>query len=50
IQAEETDADIFVHYSSIQADGYRSLKQGDPVQFELVEGPKGPKADNVVPD
>ena len=48
IQADGTEQDIFVHYSSIQADGYRSLKQGDPVEFELIDGPKGPKAENVV--
>lgn len=48
ILAEGSDKDIFVHYSSIQSEGYRSLKEGDPVEFELVEGPKGLKADNVV--
>ncbi|HUU22886.1 MAG TPA: cold shock domain-containing protein, partial [Phycisphaerae bacterium] len=39
--------DIFVHYSSIQTEGYRTLKQGEPVEFELVDGEKGPKAENV---
>ena len=48
IQADGSDKDIFVHYSSIQGDGYRSLKEGDPVDFELIEGPKGPKAENVM--
>jgi len=48
IQAEDFGKDIFVHYSSIQSEGYRSLKEGDPVEFELVDGPKGPKAENVV--
>ena len=48
IQAEEFEKDIFVHYSSIQSEGYRSLKEGDPVEFELVDGPKGPKAENVI--
>ena len=47
ILAEGSDKDIFVHFSSIQSEGYRSLKEGDPVEFELVEGPKGLKADNV---
>ncbi len=42
------DKDIFVHYSSIKAEGYRSLNEGDDVEFELVDGPKGPKAENVV--
>lgn len=49
IQAgEEVDKDIFVHYSSIKAEGYRSLNEGDDVEFELVDGEKGPKAENVV--
>ena len=47
IQAEETEQDIFVHYSCIAAEGYRSLNEGDPVEFELVKGEKGPKAENV---
>jgi cold shock protein len=48
IRAEAiTEKDIFVHYSSIKSDGYRSLNEGDPVEFELIEGPKGPKAENV---
>ena len=48
IQAEGAEKDIFVHYSSIQGDGYRTLKEGEDVEFELVDGPKGPKAENVV--
>ena len=40
--------DIFVHYSSISGDGYRTLSEGDPVTFELVEGEKGLRAENVV--
>jgi len=47
ILGEETDKDIFVHHTSIQMDGYRTLKEGDPVTFDLVDGPKGPKAENV---
>jgi CspA family cold shock protein len=47
IQAEDVGKDIFVHYSSIQAEGYRTLKEGDAVTFDLVDGPKGPKAENV---
>lgn len=45
----ETDqgVDAFVHHSEIQADGYRSLAEGDAVEFELTQGPKGPKAVNV---
>ena len=40
--------DIFVHHSSIKADGFRTLAEGEDVEFELVQGPKGPKAENVV--
>ncbi len=47
ILGEGTEKDIFFHHSSIQMEGYRSLKEGDPVEYELVEGPKGPKAENV---
>ncbi len=42
------DDDIFVHHTSIQSKGFRTLAQGEPVQFELIEGDKGLKADNVV--
>jgi len=44
----EDGADVFVHYSSIQADGYKSLKEGDEVEFDIIEGTKGPQADQVV--
>jgi CspA family cold shock protein len=37
-----------VHYSSIQTDGYKSLKEGDEVEFDIVEGSKGPQADQVI--
>jgi CspA family cold shock protein len=39
--------DVFVHYSAIVGDGYRTLQEGDPVEFEIVQGPKGPQASNV---
>ena len=39
--------DVFVHYSAIVGDGYRSLQEGDAVEFEIVQGPKGPQAANV---
>jgi CspA family cold shock protein len=44
----EGGADVFVHYSSIQIDGYKSLKEGDEVEFDIIEGSKGPQADQVV--
>jgi CspA family cold shock protein len=40
--------DIFVHYSNISGDGYRTLAEGDPVSFDIVEGEKGLRAENVV--
>ena len=43
----EGGTDVFVHYSSIQNDGYKSLKEGEPVEFDVVEGEKGPQADHV---
>ena len=43
----EDGPDVFVHYSAIQNDGYKSLQEGDPVEFEIVEGQKGPQAGAV---
>ena len=40
--------DIFVHYSEIRAEGYRTLAEGEQVEFELIDGPKGPQAREVV--
>ena len=40
--------DVFVHYSALLAEGYKSLQEGDNVEFEIVEGQKGPQAANVV--
>jgi cold shock protein len=39
--------DVFVHYSAIQSDGYKSLQEGDDVEFEIAQGQKGPQAENV---
>jgi CspA family cold shock protein len=44
----EDGPDVFVHYSGIVGEGYRFLKEGDRVYFEVVEGTKGPQAINVV--
>ena len=40
-------ADVFVHYSSIQTEGYKTLKEGDEVTFDIIQGDKGPQADKV---
>lgn len=41
--------DVFVHYSSIQRDGYKSLKEGESVEYDIIQGEKGPQADQVKP-
>ena len=47
--ATEDGRDVFVHYSSISSQGYKTLDEGDAVSFDIVEGEKGPRAENVVP-
>lgn len=44
----ESGQDVFVHHSEIQGDGYKSLSEGQAVEFEIAEGPKGQQAKNVV--
>jgi CspA family cold shock protein len=41
--------DVFVHFSAIKGNGFRSLQEGQPVQFEVTKGPKGWQAENVTP-
>ena len=48
IQKDSDGKDIFVHYSAITMDGYKTLKTNDAVAFEVVQGEKGPQAANVV--
>ena len=47
ITREENDDDLFVHFRSIQGDGYRTLDEGQDVEFVVVEGPKGLQAEEV---
>jgi CspA family cold shock protein len=44
---QENGPDVFVHFSAIQADGFKSLSENDRVEFEVTQGPKGPQAANV---
>ncbi|MBI4226788.1 MAG: cold-shock protein [Candidatus Omnitrophica bacterium] len=43
----ENGKDVFVHYSAIQGDGFKTLREGEAVEFEIVQGPKGQQAANV---
>lgn len=47
IASDDGSGDVFVHHTAIQKDGYRTLAEGEAVEFELEQGPKGPKAANV---
>ncbi len=49
ISPDDKGADLFVHHTAINSNGFRSLKEGQRVQFEAVEGPKGMQANNVTP-
>ena len=46
--SREEDDDVFVHFSAIQDDGFKTLDEGEEVEFEIVEGDEGPQAENVV--
>jgi CspA family cold shock protein len=48
IEQENGGKDIFVHFSAIQDEGFKTLREGQEVSFDVVEGPKGPQATNVV--
>lgn len=45
--SRESGGDVFVHFSAIQAEGFKVLDEGDDVEFDVVDGPKGPQAANV---
>ena len=47
ITREDGEKDVFVHHTAINATGFKSLKEGDKVEFEVVQGQKGPAAQNV---
>ncbi|MFZ1362328.1 MAG: cold-shock protein [Candidatus Nanopelagicales bacterium] len=49
IEQDGGGADVFVHYTAIDSDGYRSLDEGQRVEFEITQGQKGPQADAVRP-
>jgi len=48
IEPDGGGRDVFVHYSAIQGDGYKTLSEGQPVEFEITQGDKGPQASNVL--
>ena len=47
IQPDDGSADVFAHFSAINSSGYRSLDEGDQVEYDVEQGPKGPQASNI---
>ncbi len=47
--AQESGPDVFAHFSAIQGDGFKTLAEGQTVEFEITQGQKGPQAANIVP-
>ncbi len=50
IAPDDGSDDVFVHFSSVQGDGFKSLAEGQKVSFDIEQGQKGPQAQNVMPD
>ncbi len=48
IEREDGEGDVFVHFSAIQEEGFKTLQEGETVQFDIVSGDRGPQASNVV--
>ena len=46
---QDNGTNVFVHYSSVKGEGFKTLAEGQEVEFDVTQGPKGPKAENVVP-
>jgi cold shock protein len=46
--SQNSGVDVFVHYSAIREKGYKTLREGEPVEFDIKTGPRGPQAENVV--
>ena len=49
LERPDGEADVFVHFSAIKADGFKTLAEGQKVEFTVTDGQKGPQAENVVP-
>lgn len=47
--SQDSGPDVFAHYSAIQGSGFKTLAEGQKVEFSLVDGPKGPQAENIMP-